>query len=63
MHTYRRGGRTHVSRVRLGCIRKAMPIEVTEHGRWRFSRSSMDVPTLYLEWTSIDRINVTLLCM
>jgi hypothetical protein len=63
MHTYRRGGRTHVSRVRVGCTRKATTIEVHEHGRWRFSRSSMDMPTLYLEWTSVDRISVTLLCM
>jgi hypothetical protein len=63
LHSYRRGGRTHVSRVRAGCIRKATPIEVSEHGRWRASRSSMDMPTLYLEWTPVDRINVTLLCM
>jgi hypothetical protein len=52
-----------VSRVRVGCTRKATTIEVHEHGRWRFSRSSMDMPTLYLEWTSVDRISVTLLCM
>jgi hypothetical protein len=63
MSSYRRGGRSHVSRVRVGCIRKATPMEVSEHGRWRHSRSSMDMPTLYLEWTSVDRINVTLLCM
>jgi hypothetical protein len=63
MHSYRRGGRTHVSHARVGCIRKATPIEVSEHDRWRFSRLSMDMPTLYLGWTSVDRISVTLLCM
>jgi hypothetical protein len=63
LHSYRRGGRTHVSRCRPGCIRKATDQEVAEHGRWRASRSSMNMPTLYLEWPPLDRIAITLLCM
>lgn len=63
MHSYRRGGRTHVSKKRLGCFRKATPQEVEEHGRWRLKRSSLDMPTLYLEWTVFDRIAITLFCM
>jgi hypothetical protein len=63
LHSYRRGGRTHVSRRRVGCFRKATAQEIAEHGRWRASRTSMDMPTLYLEWTYLDRISITLLCM
>jgi hypothetical protein len=53
MHSYRRGGRTHVSRKRerCTCTRKAEPQEVTEHGRWRRQRAGVDMPTQYLEWT------------
>lgn len=63
MHSYRRGGRSHVSRRREGCARKATAEEVTEHGRWRSKRSSMDMPTAYNEWTIADRISITMLCM
>jgi len=63
-HTYRRGGRSHVSRKRALCVRKARPEEVSEHGRWRTrSSSSPDMPTHYREWTIEDRIYITLLCM
>jgi hypothetical protein len=50
MHSYRRGGRSHVYRRRQGCARKATAEEVTEHGRWRSKRSSMDMPTAYNKW-------------
>jgi hypothetical protein len=63
MHSYRRGARSHVSRKRPGCVRKAFEREVTEHGRWRLRRSAMDMPTAYLEWNIPDRLILTLLCM
>jgi hypothetical protein len=63
MNSYRRGGRSHVSRKREHCIRKAEPQEVTEHGRWRRQRAGFDMPTQYLEWTLLDRITLTLFCM
>jgi hypothetical protein len=62
-HCYRRGGRTHVSKKRPGCARKATKAEVSEHARWRVSRGSMDMPTAYLEWTLADRVTMTLCCM
>jgi hypothetical protein len=63
MHSYRRGGRTHVSRKREGCLRKATDAEVNEHGRWRQARRSMDMPTAYQEWSALDRLSITLQCM
>ena len=62
-NSYRRGGRTHVSKKRAGCIRKATKEEVTEHARWRKSRAQLDMPGQYLGWALEDRIDVTLLCM
>lgn len=63
MHSYRRGGRSQVSRRRPGIVRAASKLEVVEHGRWRVKRSSLDMPTAYLEWSIADRIPITLLCM
>jgi hypothetical protein len=64
MHSYRRGGRTRVSKKDESTIRrKATPEEVNEHGRWRRSRRTMDMPTLYLEWTVPQRLAITQFCM
>ena len=63
MHSFRRGGRTHVSRRRAGCIRKASKEEINEHGRWRTSRANMDMATAYLEWSIADRLSITQYCM
>lgn len=63
MHSFRRGARSHVSRKRPECIRKATDLEVKEHGRWRTKRSAMDMPTLYNEWSIFDRLALTLFCM
>lgn len=60
---YRRGGRNHVSRKRPGNRRAATPAEVVEHGRWRVSRSTLDMPTAYLEWSTADRTAVSYFCM
>jgi hypothetical protein len=51
---YRRGGRNQVSRKRASNLRAATPAEVVEHGRWRVSRSTLDMPTAYLEWSVAD---------
>jgi len=63
-HTYRRGGRTHVSKKRPGCVRAATAAETAEHGRWRVKFSGgEDMPTHYRESTIEDRIYITLMCM
>jgi hypothetical protein len=67
LHSYRRGGRTRVSKVaETGDTprrRKATDREELEHGRWRRSRRTMDMPTLYLEWTILQRLAITQWCM
>ncbi len=61
---YRRGGRSHVSRKRAGCVRKATETEINEHGRWRIRyKVHNHMPTHYLEYTYEDKIYLTLLCM
>jgi hypothetical protein len=60
---YRRGARSHVSRKRPSNLRKATTAEVIEHGRWKVSRSSLDMPTAYLEWSNADRVTITYCCM
>jgi hypothetical protein len=60
---YRRGGRTAVSKKRDYSIRKATMAEIVEHGRWRISRGSLDMPTAYLEWPISDRVCITFSCM
>jgi hypothetical protein len=60
---YRRGGRNHVSRKRKSNICAATPAEVVEQGRWRISRSTLDMPTAYLEWSVADRLALTYFCM
>jgi len=63
-HTYRRGGRSHVSKKRPGCVRAATATETTEHGRWRVRFSGgEDMPTHYREATIEDRVYITLMCM
>ena len=64
MHSWRRGGRTHVSRKREGCVRKATDQEIQDHGRWRSrGRVGPDMPTHYRESSYEDRLYITLLCM
>jgi hypothetical protein len=60
---YRRGGRTAVSKNREYSIRKATLAEIVEHGRWRISRGSLDMPTAYLEWPISDQVCITFSCM
>jgi hypothetical protein len=60
---YRRGGRKTVSRKRACNHRAATPAKVVEHERWRISRSTLDTPTAYLEWSVADRSAITYFCM
>ena len=62
MHMYRRGGRTHVERGHEACRRKATPLEVCEHGRWR-QRAARNMPSHYNEWEVPERIKLMQLCM
>jgi hypothetical protein len=62
-NTQRRSGRSEASRKRPWTLRKASPAEVVEHGRWRLSRSSLDMPLAYLEWSVEDRSCLTACCM
>jgi hypothetical protein len=64
MGMYRRGANSHVQRQRPGCIRKATPGEVANHGRWRSkNRGGKPMPVHYHEPTLEDLIYITLLCM
>lgn len=62
MHMYRRGGRTQVTRAHEAFRRKATPLEVTEHGRWRIN-AAQNMPAHYNEWEVPERIRITMLCM
>jgi hypothetical protein len=63
MHSYRRGGRSEVSKKRPHTLRAATTQEITEHGRWSAKRKNEDMPTRYLEWKLPDRLLITLECM
>jgi hypothetical protein len=52
--TQRRSGRSEASRKRPWTLRAATNTEVVEHGRWRISRSTLDMPLAYLEWSIED---------
>jgi len=60
-HSYRRGGRTHVSIRHPLAARIATRDEVLEHGRWR-QQATGDLPLHYQEWEFPTRLNITLLC-
>jgi hypothetical protein len=58
-NTLRRTGRSVASKRRAQTSRAATPAEVLEHGRWRLTRSSLDMPLAYLQWAIDDRICLT----
>jgi hypothetical protein len=60
---YRRSGRTIVSKKRAQTLRAATAPETIEHGRWRLSRGSLDMPLAYLEWSYEDHLCISLFCM
>ena len=63
IHSWRRGGNTHASKKRPGCVRAASDRELDEHGRWTQPRSKQAMRTAYRQWTLKDRQALTLLCM
>jgi hypothetical protein len=62
-HTFKRTGRTVASRKRVCTVRPATMPETVEHGRWSMSRTSLDMPLAYLEWSVEDRICISLFCL
>ena len=63
LHMYRRGARTHVTRVKGDLRRRrATPDEIYEHARWRRSRSSEKIDVMYREWPLYDRLVITIMC-
>jgi hypothetical protein len=62
-NTMRRTGRMVASKKRAETMRAATPAETVEHGRWRISRSSLDMPLAYLEWPISDRICISQFCL
>ena len=68
MHTWRRAGRSVVSRLprhnepNPPGRRKASDWEVFEHGRWALSVGSENMPQRYNQWALADRLVITLCC-
>jgi hypothetical protein len=63
LHMYRRGARTHVTRVKGAPRRRRATIdEIYEHARWRRSRSSEKIDVMYREWPLYDRLVITVMC-
>jgi hypothetical protein len=69
MHSWRRGGRSKVSRSARHSepkpkgARRATPDEIYEHGRWTNSQAGENMPRRYNQWDLADRIGLTLFCM
>jgi len=63
LHCYRRGARTHVSRVHSPTYRRPTKDEVYEHARWRRPRSSEAIDVMYCDWPLFDQVKLTLLSM
>jgi hypothetical protein len=66
LHSFRSGARSQVSRRRAtgpSNTRKATPMEVYEHGRWRKRRAGEPIDIMYQQWNHFDRLQLTLCCM
>jgi hypothetical protein len=66
LHCFRRGARSQVSRGgNFGHhrFRKALKSQVYEHGRWRRRRSSEEIDVIYVAWTVLQCIQITMCCM
>jgi hypothetical protein len=69
MHSWRRGGRSRVSRDLRSTEtpppgwRLATTDEINEHGRWRTRYRSESMAVHYNEWEVVDRIMITMVCM
>jgi hypothetical protein len=69
LHCYRRGACTQVTRggtVRNQAttyhFRKASSEQVYEHGRWQHKHSGEKIDVVYREWTTLDRVKISLYC-
>ena len=60
--SYCQEGRTSSTRCGAG-TRRATEDEVYEHGCWRQWCTKENMPTLYTEFTLMDQLHLTLLCM
>jgi hypothetical protein len=58
-NTLRRTGCLVASKRRAQPSSAGNPAEVVEHGGWRLTRSSLDMPLAYLQWAIDDRICIT----
>jgi hypothetical protein len=58
-NTMRRSAGSIASKKRPQTIPMAAPAQVIKHGRWRINRSSLDMPTAYLEWPIADQVCIT----
>jgi hypothetical protein len=69
LHSWRRGGRSRVSRPprhnepKSPGSRVATETEIYEHGRWSTKPGSEAMPKRYNQWDLSERITVTLHCM
>jgi hypothetical protein len=69
IHSWRRGGRSHVSRPpwhnepKPPGTRMANNTETYEHGRWKKKAGTEAMPRRYNQWDLSERVTVTLHCM
>jgi hypothetical protein len=69
IHSWRRGGRSRVSRPprhnepKPPGTRVATEPEIYEHGRWATKASTESMPKRYNQWDLSERITLTLHCM
>ena len=61
LHTYRRAGRTHVTKPLTA--KKATKDQIYEHARWKRHSQGEDIDILYRQWSILDRIQITLYSM
>jgi hypothetical protein len=62
-NTMRRTGCTVAFKKQATTLCATTPGETVEHGCWRLSRSSLDMPLAYLEWLIVDCICISQFCL
>lgn len=61
IHSYRRGATSYVKKKRPETVRAATREEQFQHARWNLR--SVDIDQHYTEWSTQDRLAITLLCL
>ena len=61
LHCYRRGGESFVKKKRAQHVRPATREEQYQHARWMYN--CLPIDQHYTQWTTEDRIAITLLCL